>query len=74
MVKARVREPSKDNLWYGWDEVTLCDIEGNEIDYIPLSKWVEALAVDDDLGLYVLMDGVGRLFTCPSIDLEFEEQ
>lgn len=73
MTLACVREPSEETQWCGWDEVTLRDLEGNEIDYLPMTKWVEALAVDDDLGLYVLMDGGGQVFTCPSIDLEFEE-
>lgn len=72
MTKACVREPSEGNLWYGWDEVSLRDLEGNELDYIPFTKWVEAVAVDDSLGLYVL-DDFGQVFTCPSIDLEFKE-
>lgn len=73
MVMTCVREPSEDTEWYGWDEVSLRDLEGSEIDYYPMSKWAEVVAMDDDLGLYVLTDGSGRLFTCQSIDLDFQE-
>lgn len=73
MVMACVREPSDDTEWFGWDEVSLRDLEGVEIEYYPMSKWVEAVVVDDYLGLYVLTDGTGRYFTCQSIDLDFEE-
>ena len=80
MTIACVIQPSEDSQWFGWDEVSLRDLEGNEIDYLPMShyrpigKWAEVVAMDDDLGLYVLTDGSGRLFTCQSIDLDFEEE
>lgn len=73
MILASVRQPSNED-WFGWDEVSLQDLEGNQFEYLPTTKWVEAVCSDDDLGLYVLRTLDDKCFTCPSVDLEFEEK
>ena len=75
-TKAWVREPSEESVWNGWDEVALCDLEGNEVDVLsfPLRKEVRLVGVDEHLGLAVLTEYGDTYFTCPSIDLEMEEE
>ena len=55
-----------------WNDVTLRNLEGEEIDWVPKFTWVKSVCFDAmGTGLYVLTDDDDHYFTCHSIDLNF---
>jgi hypothetical protein len=57
-----------------WEDLTLTNLEGIEIDWQPQKEWVKCICFDINLGVYVLTDDDDTYFVCHSIFLEFKDE
>lgn len=72
MGYARPRQDTNPPL--KWEDLELCDLEGESLSWLPETEWVHSYFFCIDTGLYVLSDDEDVAFTAPSIDLEFREE